>query len=200
MYAISNQILSMPEAEDRFRGIFDLKAGLPENDWGTLYGAEVWLPGPSESCSAPHHVLFVRADHYEKVELLSKCSLPLRDINLKSENLKYKESFAFLGPEEDAIYIPLWHVECLNICDGQSVVRIVFIGRDWVVDMRHHLTGDELDDFLLGWQALTNTSGPNYNACREHSEEEFEEVKEKSSEFSITGELVYPRRMRTERI
>ncbi|QHE87225.1 hypothetical protein [Hydrogenophaga sp. BPS33] len=189
----------MSEAEDRFRGIFDLKAGLPENDWGTLYGAEVWLPGPSDSCPASHHVLFVRADHYEKAELLSKCSLPLQDINLKSENLEYKESFAFLGPEDDAIYIPLWHVECLNICEGQSVVRIVFIGRDWVIDMRHHLSGDDLDGYLVGWQALTNTSGPNYNACIEHSDAEFEEVKGRRAGFSIPGEVVLLRRAGTER-
>lgn len=199
MYAITNQILSMPEAEDRFRGIIDLKSVLHDEKPGRLSGVELWLPGTSDSGPAPHHVLFVRADHYEKAELLEKCSLPMRQINLTSENLEHKESFSIFGPEDDGIYIPLWYAKCLAIRERQSTVRVLFIGSDWVVDMRHHLTGDDLDDFMVGCMALMNTSGANYHAYREHSEEEFEAVKEKSDGFVIPGELVYLKRIPPER-
>lgn len=199
MYAITNQILSMPEAQDRFRGIIDLKTVLHDDKPGSLAGVELWLPGTGESGPAPHHVLFVRADHYEKAELLEKCSLPMHQINMTSENLENKESFSVLGPEDDGIYIPLWYAKCLGISERQSAVRVVFIGRDWVVDMRHHLTGDDLDDFMVGCMALMNTSGVNYHAYREHSEEEFEAVEGKSDGFAIPGELVYLQRTPAER-
>lgn len=199
MYAITNQVLSMPEAEERFRGIIDLKADLPENAPGCLYGTELWLPGASESDPVPHHVLFVRADHYKKAELLSKCALPMRQINLMSENLASKESFVILGSDDDAIHIPLWYSKCLGASESQSTVRIVFIGSDWVVDMRHQLTGDDLDGYVMGCQVAMDTTGPNYNAVREVSEERFEEAKGRSSGFLLDGEFVCLCRLGAER-
>jgi hypothetical protein len=190
MYSVTTQVLSMPEAQQRFQGFIDLQKTLPENEPGTLSGTEVWLPGCSDADPHPHYVLFVRAAEFERDALVATCSQHLRQINWESENLEHKQSFVLMGAKETGIYVPLWSSGCLRISERQCTIRVVFIGSDWAVDTRHHLTGEDLDDYMIGCQVHMDSTGPHYKPWRMYSEETLNAMKGLSGNIEVPGRMV----------
>jgi hypothetical protein len=180
----------MSEAQRRFEGFIDLQKTLPENSPGTLSGTEIWLPGVSNADPLPHYVLFVRATEHMLNALMATCCQHLEQINWESENLKRKESFVRMGSEEEGIYIPLWGAECLRVFERQSTIRVVLIGSDWVIDTRHYLTDEDLDDFAIGCQAHMDTTGPHYKPWRMYSEEVLEAAEGLSDTIEVPGRMV----------
>jgi hypothetical protein len=190
MYSVTTHVLSMPEAQERFRGLIDLQSTIPENQRGTLSGTELWLPGVSDADPLPHYVLFVRVPEYERDALMKTCSGRLWGINVHSENLEHGESFMVIGTQEQGIYIPLWSAECLRVDERQSTIRVVFIGGDWVIDTRYHLTGEDFDVYTTDCIALMDSTGPHYNPDRIYREEELEVAKGQMDDFLVPGRVV----------
>ena len=60
----------------------------------------------------------------------------------------------------------------------------------FVVDSHHHLTGEDRDDFLVGCQAVTMSSGVNYNPYRLYEEKHLEEVANLSEDFMLPGRRI----------
>lgn len=190
MYSITTQTLSLAEAQNRFQGIIDFDSRLRESVNGSLSGLEVWLPSPQESDPAPLYVLFVEVSGADRNELRKLVSHEIRHINWPSENLLFQQSFAVFGPQEGGIHVPLWDAKALRLQGGVQTMRIVLIGEDCVIDARHHLTEDDLEDFVLGCQSHMSSSGPNYKSNEIHDDSQMDEARSRGDEFKVSGRLV----------
>lgn len=203
MYSITSHVLSLEEAEMRFAGIIDLSHPNIELRKGEVLGLELPIPSHTEdlefgSGTLPAlPTLFIWLPEHERWRLQALASREPWMINLHSRNLLRAESFAVLGPEESGIYIPLGPTRAFCPQPDAPIVRIVLIGADRVIDVRHHYMGDDYESFVCGGQAQT-TASINYSCTRRYSEEELGLAADLGDEFSIPGYLVRVMRLTTE--
>lgn len=191
MYTITAQLLSLEEARERFGDIVVFDADHLTNEEGSLVGLECWLPSSNETDSTPISALFVKLPGVDRATLRSVASHELWHMNVDSENLLHQQSFVVLGPQAGGIYVPLWNSRALAMHGDVRTIRLVLAGDECVLDVCHHLTGMDLEDYLLGCQSVMASSGPHYNPCRIYGEDRLAEVAQCSEEIAVTGQVVH---------
>lgn len=190
MYSITTHLMTMSEAISRFKGFIDFPVPADERSDDSLFGMEVLLPSPYPTDPAPVLALLVRVPGTDWESLRELVSRAIWTINWPSENLTRQQSYAVLGAEDGGLYVPLWSAEGLNLQGGVSTIRIILVGDEYVVDAHHHFTEEDRDNFLVGCQAATMSSGPNYNPHRPYDEEHLKEVAHLSDDFMVPGRRV----------
>lgn len=109
MYSATTHALSMREAQERFRGVIDQQAILPQSEPGAPPGTELWAPSVREPRpSATPRPLRTSARVRAGRSLGHVLQAPW-PVNCHSENLERSELFVVLGTREEGIYIPLHH-------------------------------------------------------------------------------------------
>lgn len=193
MYEITTQLLSLEDANHRYPqvGDFATSADVMTGEQLPSVGMECWLPTSHVDDSQPLPALLVRCRGVGRVTLRSLASRELWHMNVDSENLLRQESFLILGPEEGGLYLPLRGSSVFALGAGLNAVRMLLIGDEWVVDATHRLTGDDLEDYLLGCQAAGASSGPHYNPSRVYDEAALDERAQYGYEFVVSGHLVH---------
>lgn len=190
MYTLTQQALSMMEAKTRFGGVLDLQLPNVEFPSTCVPGVEVLLPSPTDTDVEAISTLFIWVEGASVDDLRQLAAMPLLEENAETANLLERESFAILGDREGGIYIPMWRTDALRIGPGRQTLRFVLIGNDHVMDVRHHFTGEHLEDFSLNAQAQMSDSGPNYSCERDNSEEMLNEAAHLGYEYSLLGRRV----------
>lgn len=193
MYEITTQMLSFEEANLRYSqvGDFTTSTDVMTGEHPPCVGMEYWLPISHEKESLPLHALFVRCRGIDRVALRSLASHELWHMNVDSENLLRQESFLILGPEEGGLYLPLEGSSAFALGAGSNGIRMLLIADEWVVDVTHRLTGDDLEDYLLGCQAALASSGSRYIPSRVYDDTTLDERANHGHEFVVSGHMVH---------
>lgn len=190
MYTLTQQALSMAEAKTRFEGVIDLQLPNVELPATCIPGVEVLLPSPTDTDVKAISTLFIWVSGATIDDLHQLAGMPFRMENSETENLLYRESFVILGERVGGVYVPMWGTDALDVGPQRQTIRLVLIGDDHVMDVRHHLTGEHLDDFNLYAQVQMTRSGPNYSCERDHSEEILNEYAHLGYGYSLLGRRV----------
>lgn len=180
----------MAEAQTRFQGVVDLQLPDVELPDGCVPGLEVLLPSPTDTDVEAISTLFIWVPGATLPDLRKLAAMPFEVENAETENLLRSESFAILGDKFGGIYIPMWRADAFSIWRGKQTVRLVLIGDESVMDVRHHFTGGDLELFEICGQVQMNTTGPNYSCGRRHSEETLIEVAHLGYDYWLLGRQV----------
>lgn len=198
MYSITSEYLSPTEAEERFGQFISLSKPEFELPPGGVPGVEVLMPSPYESDIGPIPTLFIWLPAECKASLQKLCKGRAWDINWSSRNLLNQHTFLVFGPEEGGLYVPIWATNAALLHEERQTMRLVLIQDDAVVDLRHHITGDDLEIFTGGCQGSTASSGPNYQPYRIYGDDELAAVAHLGDGYDLPGHRVYPLKKITE--
>lgn len=164
---------------------FDLEG--PACEDGTLPAHAVWLPSPHLEDPAPHHVLFIAMRDVSCCDILKAATQELGHVNLISEDLRDMKPFLQVGTDDWSAYVPLNLIHNILQKGDRNTIRLVFVGEDWVLDVRHHFTQWDFENFVIGCQAV--------EACRYHppsvfGEDELLAAANRGTGFSVKGGVV----------
>lgn len=190
MYTLTLQALSMREARTRFNGVIDLQPPAAQLPAGTVPGVEVLLPSPTETDVEAISTLFIWVPGATIGDLRKFAAMPFGEENCETENLLYRESFVILGDTVGGVYVPMWGTDAFRVRHGRQTIRVVLIGDDDVIDVRHHFTGASLEQFALDAQVQMSNTGPNYSCERDNSEEMLKEAAHLGYGYSLPGRRV----------
>lgn len=189
-YSITTQILSLNESKRLFHGTVDFDASHPECRHDSLSGVERWIPGRNLDDTVAVQVLFVRVPGVGPGILRQLASQEIWHINWASENLQSQASFAVFGPQVGGIYVPLRGTDSLKPDAATWTMRLALVGDGCVLYACHCLCDEALDDYLVGCQVVTASSGLHYDPARIHSQAELDAVAHREEEFLVTGRTV----------
>lgn len=190
MYSITTNLLSLEEAKSLLPLLsLDALSHEPEGR-GVLLGMQCPASAPADNGPTPRVALLVRMPGAERDVLRRLGSHEVWHMNLESANLQHQRSFAVLGPEEGGLYVPLQGTHCLYPDASPWTFEFVLLGDDCVLHAHHCLRGDDLDDYLVGCQAVCASSGLNFDAARIHDLEALDAAAPNGDHFVAPGWLV----------
>lgn len=190
MHSVSRIRYSVSEAKTLFGDL--LRRPSIDAAYGPdfIAGREVALPrGANSRATQVALVIWVPLAFKHKLAEWSVADISYE--NHSTHNLLHNWVFACLDSGEESLFLP---------CDAfltlymtvDTVVRLVFVSDDEVVDVVHRFGGEHAEEVIGGLQGQFSCTGPNYNPYRLYSEEELAAVEHLGNYIKFPGWLVQP--------
>lgn len=190
MHSISRIRYSVPEARTLFGDLLLCPSVDEAHGPEFIAGREVELPrGANSKAAQVAMVIWVPPALKHKLAEWSTANISYE--NHETYNLLHNWVFASFDSGEESLFIPCDAFPTLYMT-GNTVVRLVFVSEDEVIDVVHRFGGEQAEAVIGGLQGQCACAGPNYNPYRIYSEEELVAVEHLGNVIKFPGWPVQP--------